>query len=214
MLAFHNEVGPMLEPLCRLAPTIGASAFVLIGLVALAFRRGGTIERISIPGIFDVKLRQPYTIPQTPNAIYYAAPLFAGAVALYSISWTGLCALCGGMPGETAWIYIGQYNPIEGSFANGPNARPEKPNEHLQDIKGGEWVVLNTPLKTMILDYSTRGTMRALDSPFSGGTINYTCKILPKGQRLYVAEKKMRGPSEDLQHIWLRVRMAPPGVSF
>jgi hypothetical protein len=205
----------VLEWMCHVSPLVSGSVSVFIGLLALAFRAGGTVEKISLPGVFEVKLNAPYTIPQTPRALYYSLGFFACAAALYSLPLTGACTLCSGMPGQTAWIYVGQYDPTLGKFVIGPFVRPEKSDERPENIDSNEWVPLNEPLKTMILDYNTRGLMRALDSPFIlNGMVNYTCKVLLKGQRLYVAQRDMNGPSANVQHLWLRVRMAPPGAAL
>jgi hypothetical protein len=119
---------------------------------------------------------------------------------------------CDGMPGETAWIYAGQYEADTGRFVQGPFAVAELEKVPVQNITEGSWIKLTVSRKTMIIDYSTRGVERALDSPFRlDGKVSYTCKIFPVGQRLYVAAKEINGPSAEVRHVWFRVRLAPPG---
>ena len=119
---------------------------------------------------------------------------------------------CDGMPGETAWIYVGQYNGFTGNFVHGPFLKAEAGNVPVQNIPEGSWIVLSESRKTMILDYATKGIDRAMDSPFRlDGHVSYTCKVFPAGQRLYVAGKEINGPSSEIQHVWFRVRLEPPG---
>jgi hypothetical protein len=119
---------------------------------------------------------------------------------------------CDGMPGETAWIYGGEFNGLTGSARQGPFVVSDPPGTLVQDIRPGSWIKLTEARKTMILDYSTRGLDRAMDSPFRlDGKVSYTCKSFPAGQRLYVAGKEINGPEPDIQHVWFRIRLTPPG---
>lgn len=119
---------------------------------------------------------------------------------------------CPGLPGETAWVYAGEFDQNARTFTSkavfsisGADRRPE-------DVRRGDWIELTSTRKTMIIDYSKTGQTRALDSPFSlNGHVDYTCKTLPVGQRLYVVYIDVNGPSKSESHMWLRVRYSPPG---
>jgi hypothetical protein len=125
---------------------------------------------------------------------------------------TSAPTVCAGLPGETAWIYAGGFDRKTGLFKIEPVYVREGANLPPGAVKPGEWVRLTTPRKTMILDYDKNGTARAMDSPFTlGANINYTCKILDPGTRLYVADVKINGPSLEDSHMWLRVRTSLPG---
>jgi hypothetical protein len=146
------------------------------------------------------------------SVLYVGGIAFAGAVFLGAVQVFHGCAQCDGMPGETAWIYAGQFNCYTGEFNQGTFVNAEVSGVLPQNIMEGSWINLTENRKTMILDYSTAGLKRAIDSPFRlDGKISYTCKVFPAGQRLYVADKEIRGPTPDIQHVWFRVRIAPPG---
>ena len=116
------------------------------------------------------------------------------------------------MPGETAWIYAGEFDGSAGIFKLGPFVASEIPGTATQDIPEGSWIKLLDARRTMILDYVTKGLERSMDSPFElNGKISYTCRTLPIGQRLYIADKRINGPKPDDRHIWFRVRLTPPG---
>jgi len=124
-------------------------------------------------------------------------------------SWTNSCD---GLPGETAWIYAGQFDKINNKFTIEPVFVRVGGNLAPGGVKTGEWIRLSTNRRTMILDYDTSGIKRAMDSPFLlNGKITYTCKTLPPGENLYVADVKIDGPSPSENHMWLRVRLTLPG---
>lgn len=135
------------------------------------------------------------------------------------------CESCQGMPGETAWIYVGNYNSVTGEFAQGPFVLAQD-GRRADQIDEGDWITVSASRRTMILDFDVTGTLRAMDDPFCSvatlaamdscnnrgtGVITYTCRNFDPGQRLYVADRAMRGPSETDRNLWLRVRLEPPG---
>jgi hypothetical protein len=202
----------ILDWACRISPAIGASIFVAIGLIAIILWRGGTIETVKIPGIFDVKLKEPIVFSGRPLLLYLSVAAFVAAVGLASLQQFHGCERCDGMPGETAWIYGGQFDRATGNFALGPFLSSTETGIAPQAVQAGSRITLTEPRKTMILDYPTLGLVRAMDSPFRrDGKIAYTCKTFPSGQQLYVAAKEINGPSPDVQHLWVRVRVTPPG---
>src|SRR5207244_865924 len=78
-----------------------------------------------------------------------------------------------------------------------------------EDIVKGSWIKLTAQQSTWILDYSTKGIERANDDPFNmDGKIERTCRILPAGKELYVADKKINGSAyaKNIKHEWLRVQ--------
>ncbi len=199
----------ILDWICRLSPAIGASALVVIALITLVAWRGGTIDKIKIPGLFDVTLQQPIVFSGRRYMPVIAAIALVLAGVFAWLQSADSCIRCTGMPGETAWIYVGHADR-NGNFDQGPFAVSET-GVKAQDIRVGMWVKIVDARKTMIIDYDTLGIKRALESPFSQGKVVYTCKVLPVGQRLYVADRRMRGPNEDDQHLWFRVRTSAIG---
>jgi hypothetical protein len=204
----------LLDLICQFSPTIAASVCLTLAVISLVLWRGGTIKSIRIPGLFDVDLKDPIVFSGSRFLPCISGVALAGGLGLFAVQATGRCTRCDGMPGETAWIYAGQFDGRTGSFQQGPFVVSELTGTLPQNIPPGSWIKLTDSLKTMILDYSTRGVERARDSPFRlDGKVSYTCRVLPVGQRLYVADKKIDGPSPDTRHEWLRVRLTPPGVS-
>lgn len=119
---------------------------------------------------------------------------------------------CVGLLGETAWIYAGELDQTTRRFKGELIFERESANLSASGVERGEWIRLITSRKTMILDYEQLGTRRAMDSPFTlNGHVNYTCRILQPGERLYVAEVDVNGPSLEESHMWLRVRATLPG---
>lgn len=201
----------MLDLLCTVSPAIGASVLLALALVSIVARQGGTIDTVKIPGLADVKLKTPFVLTGSRFLLALSVSAFVGAVALAVLQAAGGCERCDGMPGETAWIYGGEKG-VGDQFNSGPFFVPEKAGFKASDVKSGDWIKLTESRKTMILDYDTLQVKRAMDSPFMvPGRIVYTCKVFAVGQRLYVADKRVNGPSQDVQHVWLRVRMKPPG---
>jgi hypothetical protein len=119
---------------------------------------------------------------------------------------------CNGLPGETAWIYAGGIDRVKQRFNLEPFFVREGGNLPSVEIKSGEWIRLTTNRKTMILNYKKQGVALAMFNPFlMGYNIDYTCRDLPAGQRLYVADVKIDGPSLNESHMWIRIRYTLPG---
>jgi hypothetical protein len=206
------NLGTVLDLICPLSPAIWASVFVAIALVGAVLWRGGTVAKIKIPALVDVDLSKPIVFVGRAWLGYVAIAALLLAAPLASLQFTHQCDRCDGMPGETAWIYVGQYDPETGQFANGPYVESTQPGIKPQDIRAGSRVRLTEARRTMILDYSTFGLKRALESPFRlDGKVTYTCKMFAAGTELFVADRDVQGPSLEVRHIWLRVRLAPPG---
>jgi hypothetical protein len=204
----------VLDWVCRFTPAIGASVLFVMALIALLVWIGGAIERIKVPPLFDIRLAHPIVFNGSWLMFGLALLALAGAGGLGYVQATHTCASCEGMPGETAWVYAGQFNPQTKKFTQGEFVSSEKAGVPIQNIAAGNWILLKDNLRTMIVDYDKSGTARATDNPFTkGATMNYTCKKLPVGQRLYVVEKQTADPLPGVRHIWLRVRKSPPGVA-
>jgi hypothetical protein len=140
------------------------------------------------------------------------ATYFTYLIAAQSGASLPFASQCTGLPGDTAWIYAGEFDRALNRFKFDPVFERENADLSVEGVSRGEWIRLTTARKTMILDYDVSGTARAMDSPFSlNGKINYTCKVLEPGDRLYVAEVKLNGPSPEENHMWLRVRNTLPG---
>lgn len=182
---------------------------LFIALVTLVAWRGGKIDKIKIPGLSDVQLNEPivFTGRRYMPVIAVLAAVSAGVLAYLQSG--DSCVRCSGLPGETAWIYVGNTDR-SGKFG-APPIKAENGAAPI-DVRPGTWITLTETRKTMILDYDSQGTKRALDSPFTlNGKVAYTCKLLPVGQRLFVADRKLNGPNPDDQHLWLRIRLSPVG---
>jgi hypothetical protein len=197
---------------CRFTPAIGASVLFVMALIAISVLVGGSAGKIRFPALSEMRLAHPIVI----NGLMLCVTLLAvaGAAGLGYVQATHACVSCEGMPGETAWIYAGQFNPQTKKFTQGEFVSSEKAGVPVQNIGAGNWITLKDTLRTMIVDYDKTGSARASDNPFiKGGTMNYTCKMFPVGKRLYVVDKQTGDPSPSIRHIWLRVRMSPPGVA-
>lgn len=202
----------VLEWVCEFSPAIGASALLAMALIAIVLWRGGKVTKIKVPGLFEVELQKPVVFAGSRYLLYASLVGMASAAGLMAVQLAYECSACEGMPGQTAWIYGGQYDPTSNEFLHGPFAIAESAGTALADVREGTWVRLLEPRNTMILDYEASGLDRALDSPFRlDGRVSYTCKFLPTGTRLYVAQKEVMGPSPQVRHIWFRVRAVPPG---
>lgn len=201
----------VLDWFCKSSPAMGASALGAISLIALVLWRGGTVDTIKIPGIFDVKLSKPLVFGGSKIMAALACVALAGALGLGGLQVIGNCDRCSGLPGETAWIYVGEF--VDGKFISTVPIEPESKGVAPQDVPKGSWITLTQPRKTMINDWSSTKTLRALDSPFDdmGRHVSYTCKVLPIGQRLFIADRQFLGPGPNDRHLWLRVRLTPPG---
>ncbi|UWU73109.1 hypothetical protein N2603_23695 [Bradyrhizobium huanghuaihaiense] len=199
----------VLNWVCVISPAIGASALGFIALVTLVAWRGGTISKIKIPGLFDVDLSKPIVFAGRPYMPVIAVLAAIAASGLAYAQTGDACTRCLGLPGETAWIYVGRTDRT-GKF-DPPSIKAEN-GAAIIDVKAGTWITLIQSRRTMILDYDTLGTKRALDSPFMlNGKVTYTCKSLSVGQRLLVADRKLAGPNPDDQHLWFRIRTTPIG---
>jgi hypothetical protein len=195
---------------CKVSPAIGVGVCIAIALLSVAAWRGGHIEKVSIPGLFEIKFKEPIVFEG--NKLFLGVSLFSliVAIAIGSLQFGKTCERCDGLPGETAWIFGGTLD-YSGGFSQGPYLRAENAGVAPAQVAPGMWVILEEPRKTMIMGYDITKLARAMDSPFSGGPVNYTCKLLPKGTRLLIADRQIRGPSPAERHIWYRVRFTPVG---
>jgi hypothetical protein len=71
----------VLELIYKLVLSVSVPILLFVGLTVLALRTGGTIEKVQISGIFQVKLANPLTIPRYPRALYFALVLSGHQVA-------------------------------------------------------------------------------------------------------------------------------------
>ncbi|WP_188581539.1 esterase/lipase family protein [Azorhizobium oxalatiphilum] len=189
----------------------------------LPFLRDGTVvpgspspepPTVLIALLNVVKLKYVLVALALAGAVYNAYPHVTEFLTKYYSPPSALSDqnTCAGLPGETAWIYAGEFDQKTSRFKIEPVYIREGANLPSGAVTQGEWVRLTTSRRTMILDYDTSGTARALDSPFTlNGKVNYTCKTLAPGSRLYVADVKINGPSPEESHVWLRVRASLPG---
>lgn len=201
-----------LDLVCRFSPLVGASALLALAFISIALWRGGTIEALKIPGLFDVKLGRPINFSGKRYLSYVSILAFVAALFLAGFQLTQDCSRCEGMPGQTAWIYAGSYDSDADTAQAPPFVESDPTGVATQNIAPNTWIKLLERRNTMILDYATQGTERALDSPFRrDGKVSYTCKWLEAGDRVYVAAKEINGPSPKEQHIWFRVRFTRPG---
>jgi hypothetical protein len=204
----------ILDLICRFSPTLGALALLLLALLAIVVSRGGTIETIKIPRLFERALPRPIVLPGSRTLRYVAAVAMVAALGLATLQVTHACVSCVGLPGETAWVYAGEFNPQTKKFTKGEFVAAEKAGVPAQNIAPGSWITLKDALRTSIVDYDKTGTARATDSPLTkNATISSTCRKLPAGQRLYVMDKQVADASPGVRNIWLRVRLSPPGVA-
>jgi hypothetical protein len=200
--------------ICRFSPAIGALALLVLALFAIVVSRGGAIETIKIPRLFERRLPRPIVLPGSRAMLYVAAAAIIAALGLGALQATHACVSCDGMPGETAWVYAGEFNPQTKKFTKGEFVAAEKAGVPAQNIAPGGWITLKDSLRTMIVDYDKTGMARATDSPLTKNTtISSTCRKLPAGQRLYVMDKQVADASPGVRNIWLRVRLSPPGVA-
>jgi hypothetical protein len=200
--------------ICRFSPAIGALALLALALFALVLSRGGAIEAIRIPYLLSRALPRPIVLPGSRAMLYVAAVAVIAGAGLGALQVTHACVSCDGMPGETAWVYAGEFNPQTRKFTKGEFVAAEKAGVPAQNIATGGWIKLKDGLRTMIVDYDKTGMARATDSPLTkNATIAPTCRKLPVGQRLYVMDKQVADASPSVRNIWLRVRLSPPGVA-
>jgi hypothetical protein len=185
--------------ICRFSPAIGALALLMLALFAIVVSRVGAIESIK-KGRWAL--------------LCVAAIAIVAALGLGALQVTHVCVSCDGMPGETAWVYAGEFNSLTKKFTKGEFVAAEKAGVAAQNIAPGSWITLKDSLRTTIVDYDKTGMARASDNPLTkNATISSTCKKLPAGQRLYVVEKQVGDASSGVRNIWLRVRLSPPGVA-
>jgi hypothetical protein len=200
--------------ICRFSPAIGALVLLVLALLALVVWRGGAVETVKIPRLFEKKLPRPIVLPGSRAMLYVAAVAIVAALGLSALQVTHACVSCDGIPGETAWVYAGEFNPQTKKFTKGEFVAAEKAGLAAQNIGPGSWITLKDALRTMIVDYDKTGLARATDSPLTKNTtISSTCRKLPAGQRLYVMEKQVADAAPGVRNIWLRVRLSPPGVA-
>ena len=199
--------------ICRFSPAIGALVLLVLALLALLVWRGGAIETIRIPPLFQRTLARPIVLLGSRAMLYVAAVAIVAALGLGVLQVMHACVSCDGLPGETAWVYAGEFNPQTKKFAKGEFVAAEKAGVLAQNIAPGSWITLKDGLRTMIVDYDKTGMARATDSPLTKNTtIASTCRKLPAGKRLYVMDKQVADAS-GVRNIWLRVRLSPPGVA-
>jgi hypothetical protein len=204
----------MIDLVCRFSPAIGAGVLLVLTLFALVVWRGGAIEAVRIPRLFERKLPRPIVLPGSRSMFYVAVVAVVAAIGLTALQLGHACARCDGLPGETAWVYAGEFNPLTKKFTKGEFVAAEKTGVLAQNIAPGSWITLKNSLRTMIVDYDKTGMARATDGPLTkNATIAPTCRMLPAGQRLYVMDKQVGDASPGARNIWLRVRRSPPGVA-
>lgn len=197
--------------LCRFSLGVISGLLVFLALTFIVVWNGGKIEKIKIPGLFDVTLDPPITFPGNRYVALLAGFCFFVAAVAGSFQYFNPCTTCEGLPGQTAWIYAGNVDLNTGKFTEAPVLESIPAGTKILDIEARTWIKLLAPRRTMILDYDTTGHSRALDSPFSKGKVAYTCKLLSAGQELYVAEKRVNGPDPRDNHVWFRVRFTRVG---
>lgn len=119
-----------------------------------------------------------------------------------------------GLPGDTAWIFAGEFDrsispPVvkQGPFVSARNG------SSAVSIQRGMEIVTIEDRRTYINNYSSSGTLNKLESPFEnlGRDVEMTCRTVPSGTTLYVADVKLNGPNTSEQHLWFRVRTEPIG---
>jgi Na+-transporting methylmalonyl-CoA/oxaloacetate decarboxylase gamma subunit len=202
------------DVVCRFSPAIGALVLLVLALLALVLWGGGAIETVRIPRLFARKLTRPVVLPGSRAMPYVAAVAIAAALGLSALQVTHACVRCDGLPGETAWVYAGEFNPLTKKFTKGEFVAAEKAGVLAQNIGSGSWITLKDSVRTTIVDYDKTGLARASDSPLTrNATISATCRKLPVGQRLYVTDKQTADAGPGVRNIWLRVRLSPPGMA-
>jgi hypothetical protein len=202
------------DMICHFSPAIGALVLLVLALFALVVWRGGAIETLRIPRLFERTLPRPIALPGSQAMLYVAVVAIVAALGLGALQVTHACVSCVGLPGETAWVYVGEFNPQTKKFTKGEFVAAEKAGVPAQNIAPGSWITLKDALRTTIVDYDKTGMARATDSPLiKNATISSTCRKLPAGQRLYVMDKQVADASSGVRNIWLRVRLSPPGVA-
>jgi len=200
--------------ICRFSPAIGALALLLLAVLALLLWQGGAIETIRIPRLFEKKLPRPVVLPGSQAMLYLAAVAAGAALGLSALQLAHGCASCDGLPGETAWVFAGEFNPLTKKFTKGEFVAAEKAGVAAQNIAPGSWITLKDNVRTMIVDYDKSGMARATDSPLTkNAVIAPTCRMLAAGRRLFVMDKQAGDAAPGVKNIWLRVRLSPPGVA-
>lgn len=199
------------EFLCHFSLGLISGLLVFLALAFIVVWNGGKIEKIKIPGLFDVTLDPSIALPGNRYVASLAGFCFVVAAVAGAFQFFNPCTSCDGLPGQTAWIYAGNVDLEKGTFTEAPILESVPSGTKVQDIATGSWIKLLRPRRTMILDYDTSGKARALDSPFASGKVNYTCKLLGDGQELYVADKRVNGPDKTDSHVWFRVRLTRVG---
>jgi len=196
----------MLGLICQMSPSIGASALAALALISIVLWRGGTIEKISIPTLFEVKLEKPVHFTGNRLMLYLAVVAFVAAIGLMGLQAAHKCERCDRLPRETAWIYVGEAHG--GVFVSTVPIALDLKGVAPQDVPAGSWITLTERRE---IDPGIAGTKSAMDSPVEDQG-RHTCKVLPIGQRLYVVDKRFEGPpSNDVRHLWLRVTLTKPG---
>ena len=70
------------DMICRFSPAIGALVLLVLALFALLIWRGGTIEIIKIPRLFERTLPRPIVLPGSQAMLYVAAVAIVAALGL------------------------------------------------------------------------------------------------------------------------------------
>jgi hypothetical protein len=72
----------LLDLLCQFSPGIGASVLAALAMIALVTWRGGTVDKIKIPGVFDVALNKPIVFTGSRFFLVVSILAILGAIAL------------------------------------------------------------------------------------------------------------------------------------
>src|SRR5437868_8627684 len=126
----------MLDLICQISPSIGASALAALALISIVLWRGGTVDKISIPALFEVKLEKAIHFTGKKLMLYLAGVACVAAVTLAALQASHQCERCDGLPGETAWIYIGEAH--QGTFIS--TIPIDLKGVAPQDIPAGSWI--------------------------------------------------------------------------
>lgn len=194
---------------CSLPHTTLFSFASLFFLISIALWRGVRIGGIKIPLLSNVEFRDPIGFK---GRKLWALPTALSAIvlsALFTVRYIDICDNCmAGFPGPTAWIFVAEMDASESPprFKQGPFASAES-GQVLYEIARGTWIVTTATRRTYINNFSENGIKDARQSPFEnyGDDVERTCRELPAGSRLYVADTRINGPNTKERHIWFRV---------
>jgi hypothetical protein len=115
------------------------------------------------------------------------------------------------LPGETGWIFAGYFDVASGSFIEGPYVSIVSSNRPgvRSYVEIGDQITPRVTMKVYILDFSTSGRKRNLESPILAGVISKddeTGLILSPGADLVVRDvSKGKWPKNPHAALWLRV---------